>query len=154
MARVALRIREEILRAIEAAVGRRPEGMTVLQIAEALNDGVPRRTLQYRLKALVDEKRLTREGSGRGARYRLPRAVPSSVQAAAVSPGSGAGGAVLPPLSEAGAEIRDYVRRPPGARRPVGYDRDFLDSYRPNESRFLSQAEQAELREIGTPRDR
>ena len=148
---MARRIREEILQAIEAAVGRRPEGMTVLQIAEALNDGVPRRTLQYRLKALVDEKRLTREGSGRGARYRLPQAVPSSVQAAAGSPGSGAGVAVLPPLSEAGAEIRDYVRRPPGARQPVGYDRDFLDSYRPNESRFLSQADQAELREIGTP---
>ncbi len=55
------------------------------------------------------------------------------------------------PLSKAGGEVRDYVRQPSTAREPVGYDRDFLDSYRPDESFFLSQAEREELSEIGTP---
>jgi hypothetical protein len=36
------------------------------------------------------------------------------------------------PLSEAGTSIQDCVRQAPEARKPVGYDRKFLDSYRPN----------------------
>jgi len=33
------------------------------------------------------------------------------------------------PLSEAGTSIRNYVREALEARRPVGYDRKFLDHY-------------------------
>ena len=72
---MARRIPEESLQAIEEVVGRRPEGMTGPQIAAALNVALPFRTLQYRLKALVDDKRLIRDGSGRWARYRLPEVV-------------------------------------------------------------------------------
>ncbi|MYK59720.1 MAG: Fic family protein [Rhodospirillaceae bacterium] len=54
-----------------------------------------------------------------------------------------------PRLSAAGAEIRDYVRQPPEARTPVGYDRSFLDSYRPNRSFYLSEEERAQLAETG-----
>jgi len=55
----------------------------------------------------------------------------------------------LPPLSDAGVEIRKYVRQPIGARQPVGYDLDFLFSYRPNESFYLSQDERAQLQDVG-----
>ena len=57
----------------------------------------------------------------------------------------------MPALSKAGAEIREYVRQPPAARHPVGYDRTFLDSYRPNETFYLSQAERERLHEVGRP---
>ena len=67
---MARQIREADLRAIEEAVSRRPEGMTARQIAEALENAPAHRTLQYRLRSLVDSKRLVMEGSGRGARYR------------------------------------------------------------------------------------
>ncbi len=56
---------------------------------------------------------------------------------------------MLPPLSRFGAEIRDYVRQPPEARTPVGYDRSFLDSYRPNRSFYLSEEERTQLAETG-----
>ena len=60
------------LQAIEQVVGHHPEGMTARQIAEALAAAAPpRRTLQYRLKSLVDSKRLVVEGERRWARYRL-----------------------------------------------------------------------------------
>lgn len=56
---------------------------------------------------------------------------------------------VVPPLSEAGTEIREYVRRPVGARERVSYNRSFLDSYQPNETFYLSEKEREYLWEIG-----
>lgn len=84
------------------------------------------------------------EGEGRWARYRANR-----IEEAA---GSAAGRAeALLPLSEDGAEIQRNVRQPPKAREPVGYERAFLEAYRPKESFYLSTAERAHLREVGTP---
>ena len=68
---MARRIQDEILRAIEEVLRTRPEGMTARQIAHALESTPPRRTLQYRVRSLVDAKRLVMEGSGRWARYRI-----------------------------------------------------------------------------------
>ena len=148
---MARRIREEYLQAIEEAVRQHPEGMTAQQINDALESAPPRRTVQYRLKSLVDSKRLIMESSGRWARYRVPRMVSVAGHAVAGTTASGRL-AVLPPLSEPGAEIQEYVLRPPEARDPVGYDRAFLDSYRPNDTFYFSQAEQALLQELGRPK--
>ena len=148
---MARRIQEEDLQAIEDAVRAHPEGVTAQQIADALEAPPPRRTLQYRLKSLVDDRRLVMEGEGRWARYR----VPGVVEAAVVIAGRAevrAKGEVLLPLSAAGREIQAYVRKPPEARRPAGYNRAFLDAYRPNESFYLSAAERARLRAVGTPK--
>ncbi len=146
---VVRRIREEHLQAIEEAVRCHPDGVTAQQVADALDDAPPRRTLQYRLKFLVDSERLSMEGSGRWARYRMPRLLTITAYAA-VAEDSKTGNLVGMPLSNAGAEIWDYVRQPIGARQPVGYDRSFLDSYRPNETYYLSEAERARLGEIGS----
>ncbi len=139
---------EQNLKAIEDAVRGRPSGATVGEIAAALEAGLPRRTLQYRLKHLVDAGRLVREGKGRWTRYRLPHVAGRA--ALELSPFQvKAYGEGVVPLSEAGLEIRAYVRQPLAARKPAGYDRDFLDSYRPNESAWLTERERAHLREVG-----
>lgn len=140
------RIPDKDLRAIEEAVRGHPEGMTAQQIADLLHAPTPRRTLQYRLKSLVASGRLVLEGEGRWARYRLPGS------RAAGRGRAEAGGEASPPLSQPGLAIQEYVRRPPEARKPVGYDRAFLDSYRPNQSFYLTDAERAHLREVGTPK--
>lgn len=140
------------LQAIEQVVGRHPEGMTARQIAEALAAAAPpRRTLQYRLKFLVDSKRLVVEGERRWARYRPARIEGTGALVAGPAEVRGEG-EVLIPLSPSGAELRAYVRTPPEARRPAGYNRAFLDSYRPNDTFYLSPAERARLRELGAPR--
>lgn len=149
---MARRVREEDLRAIEQAVQRHPEGVTAQQIADALESAPPRRTLQYRLKFLVDDGRLVMEGEGRWARYRLPKIVREAAGAAAGRGEARAEGEAVLPLSEAGREIQTYVRKPPEARKPAGYDRGFLDSYRPNDTFYLSAAERANLRAVGTPK--
>ena len=70
---MARHVREEHLLAIEEVLREHPEGRTASQIEAALTTAPPRRTLQYRLKSLVDSKRLIMVGAGRWARYRLPR---------------------------------------------------------------------------------
>ena len=148
---MARHMREEHLQAIEEVLREHPEGRTASQIEAALPTAPPRRTLQYRLKSLVDSKRLTMVGTGRWARYRLPRQISVAAHAVAGTPTVSVRAEVLPALSTPGAEIREYVRQPLAARRPVGYDRTFLDSYWPNETFYLSQAEREHLREVGRP---
>ncbi len=144
------RIPEEELQAIVKAVRRHPESVTAQQIAEALDlDPPPRRTLQYRLKTLVDDGRLFMENSGRWARYSIPKDADVSFTAVARYSEASFRSEALPPLSEPGQEIRDYVRKPAQSRQPVGYDRAFLASHQPNRTFYLSEAERAGLWDTG-----
>src|SRR5262249_42690382 len=126
--------------------------MSVQEIAAALKTAAPPlRTLQYHLKQLVDQKRLVREGQRRWARYHAPRAAEAVGIAAGRGDAKAAGAEVTLPLSREAAEIEAYVRQPVGARKPVGYDRSFLDAYRPNATFYLTEQERAHLRDVGTP---
>ena len=121
---------------LEQAVRAHQGPITAPEIAALLTGPLPLRTLQYRLKRLVDAGRLVREGSGRWAKYRVPSPAPATDEPPI-------------PLSPAGIEIRALVRRPETARTPVGYNRAFLDSYRPGETFYLSPVERARLAEAG-----
>lgn len=128
------------LEAIEAAVGQHEGGASAAQIAEALVNPGARRTLQYRLRALVGAGRLRLSGDGRAARYHLGgEAVPQAEAADIV------------PLSPEGQALLAYVRQPVAMRQPVGYDRAFLDSYRPNETYYLTQEHRDHLATVGKP---
>jgi hypothetical protein len=141
---LANQIPEEVLIAIEDAVQRNPNGVSAPEILRALATPVPQRTLQYRLKHLVTRNRLIMVGEGRWARYQRPDAP----KVATVR--QDADETVIP-LSEAGTSIRDYVRRVPEAPKPIGYDRKFLDRYRPNVSAYLTEQDRAHLAAVGHP---
>lgn len=138
------------LNMIVEVVRRYPGGVGLQDIAAALPGDVPVRTLQYRLQRLVEEGQLVREGERRWTRYSLPAAAEPEGPATA-APVAGDEGEFLAPVSPAGEEIRVYLRQPVGTRKPVGYNRAFLDSYRPNESFYLSAAERAHLADVGKP---
>lgn len=138
---MAKRIPEEDLTAIEQAVQRRPDGATAQQIQGELKTPIPLRTLQYRLKHLTTHRRIVKDGQGRWAKYRLltpdaPSRAPAEQQSGQAEPAV--------PLSQPGAAIQSYVRQPPEARKPAGYNREFLNTYRPNVTSYLS-AEDLEL---------
>ena len=140
-------IPEQELKAIEALVSAHPEGIAIQDIQGALREGIVRRTLQYRLKYLVDEGRLIKEGEKRWAKYLLP-----SDERTSKAPGAPEvelAGEV--PISKQAAEIRRYTGKPVQSRNPVGYERAFLDAYRPNNTAYLSRKERAHLQEVGTP---
>jgi len=128
----------------------------VSEIVEALTDKVPRRTLQYWLKGLVDEGRLVKEGERGGARYRLPNTTEDQKETAArrTAPGKAKPEEAAVPLSAESEKIRKYLLQPSGARKAVGYNRQFLGGYRPNTSFYLSPEERTHLAEVGKTKSR
>lgn len=119
-------IPETALSAILAAVQSHPGGASLAQLRLAIAPAPKPRTLQFRLKYLVDAGRLIQEGDRRAARYKLPDAQPAPVPEA--PPAQSAQQGVVIPLSAASTAIRRYLSQPPAARKPAGYNRQFLDS--------------------------
>ena len=151
------RIPEEALRAIEEAVRVKPDGADLPEIAGGLKPAVPKRTLQYRLKYLVDAGRLAKEGDDRWAKYHLPTAAEAEARAVAPEKPVAVPAAAekteeaAVPLSAASKDMRAYLSQPVNARKPVGYHREFLDSYRPNETFYLPEEQRAHLAQVGKP---
>jgi Fic family protein len=99
----------------------------------------------------VEDGRLTQEGKGPAARYRLP-AVTEEQKETPARPARAEEEKpeeAVVPLSAESAKIREYLRQPSGARKAVGYNRQLLDGYRPNTSLYLSPKERAHLAEVG-----
>ena len=140
-------ISERELKAIEAVVSAHPESIAIQDIQDRLENRIARRTLQYRLKHLVDEGRLVKEGQRRWTRYLSPDAryqtkAPEALEKELLGEMS---------LSKQAVKVQEHVRKPLPARKPVGYQRTFLDAYRPNVTTYLSEKDRAHLWEIGNP---
>jgi len=144
------RMPEDALEAIAATVARGHGSVTARDIATALGDAVPFRTLQYRLKSLVDEGRLAKQGEGRWAKYRLAAVTGRGAAVADPTQGEGEGEASVP-VSRPHEGGRTDLPQPVPARMPAGDNRALLDAYRPNESFHLSAAERTHLAKVGKP---
>ncbi len=143
--------REE-LNAVLQAVGRFPAGASVEEIAGALTIQLPHRTLQRRLALLAEWGRIAVEGRGRGTRYRLP--VPVGVAPVARAPQEAVvRGEVYIPIGPEAEAVKQAVRKPIQERRPVGYNRAFLDAYRPNKTFYLPAEIRQRLFDVGRSPD-
>lgn len=137
---------------IEAEISRHPDGVGIDDLVAGLAGNVSHRTLQRRLAMLVKERRLVAEGKGRAIKYRLPPT--TGVLNSTLGPVTmQAHGEVYVPTSPEAEEIRNYVRQPVARRRPVGYDREFLEAYRPNDTAYLSPEIRTHLQNIGRSPD-
>ena len=149
------RIPDQELDAILAVVAAHPGDVQVSTIRDGLPYDLPPRTLQRRLALLVEQKRLTADGRGKGRRYRLPpggivvRAKPAEV----ATTGHPAEVEIYLPVSREAKALRAAVRAPIQERQPVGYQRDFLDDYRPNVTWYLPAETRQRLLEMGRPPD-
>lgn len=146
------RIKPDDYKDILDAVLQHPEGASFEMIQATLGDGTARRTLQRRLNELVKRGRLAVEGRTRAALYRR---VPESHvirKAGGIPSGEALGQPSVEsdvPVSDAGSRLRKLVRRPIAQRTPVGYRREFLLDYRPNETWYLPGKTRKRLRELG-----
>jgi hypothetical protein len=119
-----------------------PEGVRIDEILSSFKSEISRRSLQRRISRLVVSGRLITEGGGRSTRYLFPKQVGKTDEH-----GSYVG------LSPSGADVRQLVRKPEIARTPVGYNRDFLDLYRPNHTAYLTPETTTHLARIGVTPD-
>ncbi|MDD3815632.1 MAG: Fic family protein [Desulfocapsaceae bacterium] len=129
-------------------IGRHAEGIGMDALHAYVEDAISRRTLQRRLARFIAEGRIVREGRQRGVRYR-----PGSITGVfPVLSGEAVAEAYIP-VSPAGKEIRDNVRKERRMRTPVGYNQEFLEAYYPNETFYLPADLRSQLHTLGTPPD-
>ena len=136
------RLPQDIDQQVLTHVGNSPDGLSLDELLRLLKGAISRRSLQRRLSELVNAERLITEGGGRSTRYLIPKPV-SKAEAEED----------YVRLSPSGAELRRLVRRPQIERTPVGYNREFLDQYRPNESSYLTPETISHLARIGATPD-
>lgn len=145
-------ISETELDAIVTIVAAHSDGVQVGTIRDELEFDLPPRMLQRRLALLIEKKRLTVEGRGRGSRYFLPVI---SGRANVVLGGLKLEGygEVYVPITPEGEVVKQAIRKPIQNRNPVGYNRTFLDEYRPNETFYLPEQTRQRLLEMGRSTD-
>ena len=118
-------------------------------LREQMGDKAPsERTLKRRLSELVNEGKLIKSGKARAVKY---KGVITISGKADLKLGVTATASVEPyvSMSDESKEIREYVRRPIHERVPIGYKREFLEDYEPNQTEYLTQEIKSHLYEIG-----
>ena len=145
-------IPDQELDAILTAVAAHPEGVRVSAIREGLPYELPPRMLQRRLALLVEQQRLIAEGQRKGRRYCVPVAISGKGNLAGGSAIFEAG-EVYVPISPEAEVVKQAIRAPIQKRQPVGYQRAFLDDYRPNVTYYLPAQTRQRLLDMGGPPD-
>jgi hypothetical protein len=139
-------LQEEIL----ALLAQHQGGLSSQEIRNGLKEPSHLRTVQRRLSALLAGQQITAAGKGKATIYKLsaPTTTDKNPRRSNSSQIEESYEAYIP-LSEPGREIYSYVNRPRAGRTPVGYERDFLDAYAPNETWYLGKMTRKHLRQIG-----
>ncbi|HEV7333134.1 MAG TPA: Fic family protein [Flavisolibacter sp.] len=132
------------------------QASSLLPALEAFSDGVnietlkgaisftgSNRTLQRWLGDLIREGKVYTTGRNKAIRYHLAQPVQSLTDKAATLRTSGLN------LSEQSQALMKVIRQPLEARKPVGYNRGFLDRYAPNITSYLTLREKKKLAETG-----
>jgi hypothetical protein len=135
MAKKSEPIADEIL----SILAKFPDGASIEDIVINYPD-VQIRTLQRRLAKLSEQGTILVAGKARATIYKL--AVNGE---ASVTPENES----LIPLSEAGKRIRSLITAAIQQRTPIGYQRAFLESYRPNVDSYLTREEMEKLSALG-----
>lgn len=123
-----------------ASLQNAPAGLTLGQLL-ALHADLTRRTAQRWLAQLVDQKKLVTVGEARARRYLASHASVDTDEED-----------IFPsyiPLSANSRDVLAYIDQPLEARKPIGYQRDFLDAYVPNQTWYLSEPLRRQLRKMG-----
>ncbi len=148
------------LNAIFELIAAHPGGVSMSELEQNLlvsKLAMSRRTLQRRLEVLLAAKRILVEGGSRATMY---KSVAMQAVKAEYPVFNHAERPTAPlevnqntqpyvPLSFDGLAVRDLIRQPFMVRKPVGYDRTFLDRYRPNRDFYLPEAMRSRLHELG-----
>ena len=114
------------------------DGASIDTIKNQLGSQVELRTLQRRLDKLIEDGVILTSGKTRSRLYYLtPQTDREEAKTGIV------------PISPEGNKILSIINRPLEVRHPVGYQADFLFSYRPNIDSYLTNENKRRLAELG-----
>ncbi|WP_339081553.1 Fic family protein [Pseudomonas sp. TMP9] len=134
----------EILSSIQAS----GNGLTLTELLVS-HPGIARRTAQRQIAKLIESKQITASGEGRARRYFVAAA---QADASTLNADTDNFPSYIP-LSADSRDVLAYINQPTEARKSVGYQRDFLDSYQPNETSYLSDSLRRQLHRMGKTTD-
>ena len=144
-------VSSEELNLIEQVISEHPHGIGISALERVLVHHLPninRRTLQRRLKRLQEEKRITTEGESIALVYKpAPHLITTNGTESVL--GVGLETEAYIPVSREGGIIRDLIQQPLVQRKPVGYQRSFLEEYEPGVTFYLSESLRSQFHEMG-----
>ena len=144
---------DDLLERVTNALAADPRGLSLAGLQEALRGIVSRRSLQRRLDAWARSGAIKAEGIRRGRRY-FPTgndtaATPAANVGRPATPSEAEAVTSSVAISAAGQQVQAFVQRPIADRAPIGYQRDFLERYVPNETEYLPENLKTHLRALG-----
>ena len=110
---------------------------------------IARRTLQRHIAKLIETGQIKAVGEGRARRYFVGTLNPIAVAKPSDQQSQTDSFPAFIPLSADSADILAYIDQSVEARKPVGYQRDFLAAYQPNQSWYLSESLRRQLHKMG-----
>ena len=116
--------------------------MSVSELTELLPE-LSRRTVQRKVKALVESRAIRATGDGPSRRYFSTHAEESDTQRL-----TGSETTTISWAADSSETIR-YINQPVTQRTPVGYQFEFLDEYQPNRTYYLPAPLRQQLRKMG-----
>jgi len=132
----------EILNSIQAS----GNGLTLTELL-AKHPDIARRTAQRLIAKLIENGQISAQGEGRARRY-----FGTAIRAETSALDNDSFPSFIP-LSADSRDILAYINQPPEARKPVGYQRDFLDTYQPNDTSYLPESLRRQLHRMGKTTD-
>ncbi len=119
-----------------------PAGLMLADLL-ALHPSLKRRTVQRWIGQWIAQGRLVAHGEGRARWYR------AKAEETAAETATDNNFCAPIPLSADSQDILAYVTQALQARKPVGYQRDFLEAYQPNVTAYLSAPLRRQLHNMG-----
>ena len=132
----------DILNSIQAS----GNGLTLTELL-AKHPDIARRTAQRLIAKLIASGQISAQGEGRARRY-----FGTAIQAETSTLDTDSFPSFIP-LSADSRDILAYINQPTEARKPVGYQRDFLDTYQPNVTSYLPESLRRQLHRMGKTTD-
>ncbi|MCP4603950.1 MAG: Fic family protein [Proteobacteria bacterium] len=143
----------EELDLIEQMISEHPEGIGISTLERVLARHLPkvlnRRTLQRRIERLLAGKRIMTKGKSIALVYKIAPSVVTIAGSIAAESSIVGKAEIYVPVSKEGGIIRELVRQPLMQRKPVGFQRSFLEDYEPGVTFYLSESLRAQLHELG-----
>ena len=124
-------------------------GLTLAELLTRHPD-IARRTAQRQIAKLIESGQVNAQGEGRARRY---FGAVTQIDVAMSAPGSDNNFPFFIPLSADSQDILAYVSQALEARKPVGYQHEFLETYHPNVTWYLSEPLRRQLHKMGRTAD-